>query len=106
LLIDPEVLILDDSLSAVDAQTEETILANMHTLRQGKTNIITAHRMSAVKHADLIIVMDRGTIIERGTHQTLIERKGWYFDTYTAQALQEQHAQHLNDLTEGDEGNV
>lgn len=74
LLIDPEVLILDDSLSAVDAKTEEVILSNLKTKKR-KTNIITAHRMSAVKQADEIIVMDKGTIVEKGTHSTLMNQK-------------------------------
>ena len=102
LLVNPEILILDDSLSAVDAQTEEAILENLERLRSGKTNIITAHRMSAVKHADLIIVMNEGRIIERGNHATLMSKKGWYYDTYQAQALQEQLSRNLDSLTKGD----
>lgn len=104
LIMDPEVLILDDSLSAVDAETEEQILSNMHANREGKTNIITAHRMSAVSHADLIIVMDSGTVIERGTHTGLMDQQGWYHDTYNAQALQEALESSLDELAErGDE---
>lgn len=102
LLVNPEILILDDSLSAVDAQTEEAILENLERLRSGKTNIITARRMSAVKHADLIIVMNEGRIIERGNHATLMSKKGWYYDTYQAQALQEQLSRNLDSLTKGD----
>src|SRR5690625_1511018 len=100
LVLDPEVLILDDSLSAVDAETEERILANMQTARAGKTNIITAHRMSAVSHSDLIIVMDRGTVIERGTHRELMGVQGWYHDTYNAQALREELESSLDELVE------
>src|SRR5699024_11961454 len=74
-LLRSPVLMFDDSLSAVDADTEEHILNNMRDQRQGKTNIITAHRMSAVSHADLIIVMDEGTVAEQGTHEQLIDRK-------------------------------
>ncbi len=105
LLINPEVLILDDSLSAVDAQTEEVILNNLEKLRKGKTNIITAHRMSAVKQADKIIVMDQGTIVEKGTHTTLMNQKGWYYETYRAQALQQKLTRNLDDLTKGDDTN-
>jgi len=105
LLIDPEVLILDDSLSAVDAKTEEVILSNLKKLRKGKTNIITAHRMSAVKQADEIIVMDKGTIVEKGTHSTLMNQKGWYYETYRAQALQQKLTRNLDDLTKGDDTN-
>lgn len=104
LIMDPEVLILDDSLSAVDAETEERILSNMQSSRKGKTNIIIAHRMSAVSHADLIIVMDNGTVAERGTHAELMNQKGWYNDTYNAQALREALESSLDELVErGDE---
>ena len=102
LLLNPEVLILDDSLSAVDAQTEEVILENLEHLRKFKTNIITAHRMSAVKHADLIIVMDEGKIIERGHHESLMQQRGWYYETYQAQALQAKLSRDLDNLTKGD----
>lgn len=102
LLLNPEVLILDDSLSAVDAQTEEVILGNLERLRKHKTNIITAHRMSAVKHADLIIVMDEGEIIERGHHESLMQQRGWYYETYQAQALQAKLSRNLDNLTKGD----
>lgn len=105
LLIGPEVLILDDSLSAVDAQTEEVILGNLEKLRKGKTNIITAHRMSAVKHADEIIVMEGGTVVESGTHTALMNQKGWYYETYRAQALQQQLTRNLDDLAKGDDAN-
>ena len=104
LIKDPEVLILDDSLSAVDAQTEVTILENISRVRQGKTNIITAHRMSAVSKADLIIVMDAGTVVERGTHRELLEQGGWYHDTYRQQALRQSLTEELDDLVKGDEG--
>lgn len=103
LIMNPPVLILDDSLSAVDAETEEHILENMQNVRQGKTNIITAHRMSAVSHADIIIVMDEGTIIERGTHHELMRHKGWYYETYQAQALHEEIASSLDELAKGDD---
>ncbi|MEB6201806.1 ABC transporter transmembrane domain-containing protein [Mammaliicoccus fleurettii] len=105
LIMNPPVLILDDSLSAVDAETEEHILENMQSVRQGKTNIITAHRMSAVSHADMIVVMDEGTIIERGTHQELMSIKGWYYETYQAQALHEEIASSLDELAKGDDSN-
>lgn len=96
LLKDPEVLILDDSLSAVDAETETQILQNLKQERQGKTNIITAHRMSAVMHADLIIVMREGTILEKGTHETLLQLQGWYAETFQAQAMEKRLNQALD----------
>ena len=89
LIMNPEILILDDSLSAVDAKTEHLILENLKEERSGKTTIITAHRLSAIVHADLIIVMDNGKIIERGTHDQIIAQDGWYKETYNTQQLEE-----------------
>lgn len=74
MILDPDILILDDSLSAVDAKTEHAIIENLKETRQNKSTIITAHRLSAVVHADLILVLQDGHIIERGRHEELIER--------------------------------
>lgn len=84
----PSLLILDDSLSAVDAKTEEAILEGIRTNRQDKTTIISAHRISSVMHADEIIVLDNGEIIERGTHYELLEQNGWYKQMYEKQQLE------------------
>lgn len=88
MILDPEILILDDSLSAVDAKTEHAIIENLKRTRQHKSTIITAHRLSAVVHADLILVLQDGHIIERGCHEDLIKQGGWYADTYEAQQLE------------------
>lgn len=89
LVMDPDILILDDSLSAVDAKTEHFILENMKAERSGKTTIITAHRLSAIVHADVIIVMENGTIKERGNHESLMAQRGWYYETYQSQQLEQ-----------------
>ena len=86
----PELLILDDSLSAVDAETEEKILSGLKRERQNQTTIIAAHRISSLMHADEIIVIDDGRIIERGTHSELLKLGGWYRDMYEQQQLEQQ----------------
>ena len=78
LLSNPEILILDDSLSAVDSNTEKIIIENIKKTREGKTNIIVAHRISAVRHADKIVVLDNGKILDFGTHDELLEKCPWY----------------------------
>lgn len=88
MILNPDILILDDSLSAVDAKTEFAIIDNLKETRKDKTTIITAHRLSAVVHADLILVMQNGQIIERGTHEELLALDGWYAQTYQSQQLE------------------
>lgn len=88
MILDPDILILDDSLSAVDAKTEHAIIENLKQTRQDKTTIITAHRLSAVVHADLILVLQHGRIIESGRHEDLVAVGGWYAKTYASQQLE------------------
>ena len=88
MILDPDILILDDSLSAVDAKTEYAIIDNLKETRKDKTTIITAHRLSAVVHADLILVLQNGQIIERGRHEDLLAMDGWYAQTYQSQQLE------------------
>ncbi|MDH4423899.1 ABC transporter ATP-binding protein [Bacillus sp. AFS054943] len=88
LLTNAEILILDDCLSAVDAKTEETILNALKRERAGKTTIITAHRLSAIQHANLILVVDEGRIVQRGTHEQLMQENGWYKEMYESQQLE------------------
>ncbi len=85
LIKDPAILVLDDSLSAVDTQTEEAILGNIKAVLKGRTGIIIAHRVSTIKHADEIIVLERGRIVERGAHETLLSLQGYYYRLYQSQ---------------------
>jgi ATP-binding cassette subfamily B protein len=86
----PRILILDDSLSAVDTYTEERILRNLTGVREGRTTLIVSHRISTIKDADLICVLDSGRIIERGTHDELLAHGGEYAALYERQLLEEE----------------
>ncbi len=88
LIKDPSILILDDSLSAVDSKTEETILGNIRDVLESRTGIIISHRISTVMHADEIIYLENGRIVERGTHAQLMELEGNYFKLYKTQTNQ------------------
>ncbi|HET6872232.1 MAG TPA: multidrug ABC transporter permease/ATP-binding protein, partial [Sporolactobacillaceae bacterium] len=88
LILNPEILILDDALSAVDAKTEEAILSGIKENQQNKTTFISTHRMSTIQHADLIIVMEDGRIAERGTHASLMAANQWYAMMYRRQQLE------------------
>ncbi|HEM4768134.1 ABC transporter ATP-binding protein [Streptococcus suis] len=88
-LREPDLLILDDSLSAVDARTEGQIIQNIQKERAGKTNVIVTHRLSAVNHADWVLVMDEGRIVEEGRPADLLAQEGWYYEQYQRQQSQE-----------------
>ncbi len=90
LIKDPKILVLDDSLSAVDTDTEERILQGLKVIMKDRTSIIIAHRISSIKHADEIIVLDNGQIVERGRHDRLIDLKGHYYSLYHKQLLEEE----------------
>jgi ATP-binding cassette subfamily B protein len=87
---DPRILILDDSLSSVDTQTEEKILAGLRGVMRGRTTVLISHRTSTVQNADQIVVLRDGAIIERGTHDELLGRGGYYADLYRKQLLEEE----------------
>ncbi|HVS33038.1 MAG TPA: ABC transporter ATP-binding protein [Thermoanaerobaculia bacterium] len=88
LIREPAILILDDSLSAVDTSTEERILSSLRRVRQGRTVLIVSHRVSSVKDADHIVVLERGAIVERGTHEQLVDKDGYYADLYRRQTIE------------------
>ena len=86
----PSILILDDALSSVDTNTEESILNNLKEFMKGRTNIIVSHRISTIKKADLIVVLSEGEIIEKGTHLELVAKNGFYTRLYNQQQLQQE----------------
>ena len=85
MLLNSKMLILDEATSNVDTRTEIRIQKAMEKLMEGKTCFIIAHRLSTIQHADLILVVDNGQIVERGNHEELIAKKGFYYGLYTSQ---------------------
>ena len=85
----PQILIFDDCLSAVDTETEDHILKHLKKMTQSITSIIISHRISSIKHAEQIIVLEQGSIIEKGTHQQLLQKQGVYFEMYEQQLAEE-----------------
>lgn len=87
---DPKILLFDDCLSAVDTETEEEILQNLHRISQNKTTLIVSHRVSSVKNADRILVLEKGSIIQQGSHTELVTQQGYYKDLYHKQLLEKE----------------
>ena len=92
IVIDPRILILDDALSAVDTYTEEEILSRLRAVMKSRTSIIISHRISTVRDADQIVVLDEGRVVEKGRHAELIQLGGHYADLYKKQLLEEELA--------------
>lgn len=92
---EPELLILDDSLSAVDAKTEQAIIANIQKVRQNKTTIIVSHRLSAVSHANHVLVIEDGRVCESGSPQELLASKGWFYEQHEKQQMEEVEHDHI-----------
>jgi ATP-binding cassette, subfamily B, multidrug efflux pump len=101
LLMNPRILILDDSTSSVDTQTEKLIQAALDALMEGRTTFVIAHRLSTVRRADMILVMDKGQIVERGTHADLLARGGLYKEIHDLQLVD--HAKFAEELEEHQE---
>jgi ATP-binding cassette subfamily B protein len=92
LAVDPRILVLDDALSAVDTYTEEEILSKLRGVMRERTSIIVSHRISTVRDADQILVLDQGQIVERGTHEELVRGSGLYSELHQKQLLEEELA--------------
>lgn len=87
MITNPKIIIFDEATSALDTESENIIMNNLDKIKRGRTMFIIAHRLSTVKNCDIIAAMDRGRIIEIGTHDELINRKGYYYSLYTQQGV-------------------
>ena len=86
-MADPPVLILDEATSSIDTRTEQLVQAGMDSLMEGRTTFVIAHRLSTIKNSDVIMVLEQGRIIERGSHESLLEQKGRYYQLYTGKVV-------------------
>ncbi len=86
-MADPPVLILDEATSSIDTRTEQLVQSGMDSLMVGRTTFVIAHRLSTIKNSDVIMVLEQGRIIERGSHESLLEQKGRYYQLYTGKAV-------------------
>ena len=95
---DPAILVLDEATSSIDTENEKVILEAIHSILKNRTSITVAHRLSTVVGADEIIVLKQGEILEKGTHKELLMKKGYYFDLYKNQFMQELEMRKYNEL--------
>lgn len=98
ILHDPAIMILDEATSSIDTQSEKMIQKAIEELLKGRTSFVVAHRLSTIVHADQIIVMKHGKVLEKGTHQTLMRQKGYYYELYTSQFMKEEQQRKLSEL--------
>ena len=89
-IANPPVLILDEATSSIDSRTEAMVTKGMDAIMEGRTVFVIAHRLSTIKNSDVIMVLDHGHIIERGSHDDLLAQKGKYYQLYTGNAIQQQ----------------
>ena len=106
LLKNPRILILDDSTSSVDTETEAEIRTALEGLSQGRTTFIIAHRIQSLMNADLILVLDKGRVVQHGTHDELLRARGHYFKLYTQQFRHERAGGVRRDGVEGTRGSI
>ena len=89
LVTDPKILLLDEATSALDTQSEKTVQVALDKAKEGRTTIVIAHRLSTIQTADLIVALDKGRVVEMGTHDELLATEGLYYDLVTAQTIAE-----------------
>lgn len=85
LITNPKIIIFDEATSALDYESERVIMENLDKIKQGRTMFIIAHRLSTVRNCDLIVALDKGNIIEMGSHDELMQKRGYYYNLYTQQ---------------------
>ena len=98
ILANPKILILDEATSSIDTENEKIIQKAIQTILNGRTSLVVAHRLSTIVEADKIVVLQKGKIVESGTHLELLRQKGYYFELYKTQFMQEIQQNKMNEL--------
>ena len=97
-IANPRILVLDEATSSIDTENEKTILEAMQTVLKGRTSLVVAHRLSTIVNADKIVVLRNGVVVEEGTHRELLNAKGYYFELYRNQFMQELEQKLIQDI--------